>query len=150
MSSATDLRPFFYQCHRDTRLNELVGESVIVRSNDTDGREIIKQDVVHGGILTCELAVLDDISRNARGLEGAPARPADAPAAPVLSADFDGARLRWTVLTGAPGEALNVLLRVLNERRWGGGPRLPLMTAIATGNPVQEDGFYGEVRAYYL
>ena len=60
-----------------------------------------------GGILTCELAVLDDISR-------------------------------------APGEALNVLLRVLNERRWGKGPKLPLMTAIATGNPVQEDGFYGD------
>ena len=52
-----------------------------------------------GGILTCELAVLDDISR-------------------------------------APGEALNVLLRVLNERRWGKGPKLPLMTAIATGNPT--------------
>ncbi|EOD26371.1 hypothetical protein EMIHUDRAFT_450255 [Emiliania huxleyi CCMP1516] len=107
VSKATDLRPFIYQCHRDTRLNELVGESVIVRSTDAGGRETIRQDVVPGGVLACELAVLDDISR-------------------------------------APGEALNVLLRVLNERRWGGGPKLPLQTAIATGNPVADDGFYGD------
>ena len=46
VSSATDLSHFFYQCHRDTRLNELIGESVIVRSIDAERREIIKQDVV--------------------------------------------------------------------------------------------------------
>jgi hypothetical protein len=98
VSSSTDLKHFFYQCHRDTRLNELVGESVIVRSTDAKGREVIEQEVVHGRMLTCELAVLDDISR-------------------------------------APGEALNVLLRVLNERRWGGGPRIPLMTVRRSHSP---------------
>ena len=39
--------------------------------------------------------------------------------------------------SAAPGEALNVLLRVLGERRWGGEEeRLPLITAIATANPI--------------
>ena len=45
-------------------------------------------------------------------------------------------------ISRAPGEALNVLLRVLNERRFG-GERLPLLTAIATGNPVGE-AYYNE------
>ncbi len=42
----------------------------------------------------------------------------------------------------APGEALNVLLRVLNERQFN-GYRLPLMTAIATSNPTSSD-YYNE------
>ncbi|REJ76488.1 MAG: MoxR family ATPase [Acidobacteria bacterium] len=42
----------------------------------------------------------------------------------------------------APGEALNVLLRILNERRFGAQP-IPLMTAIATGNPM-DDEYYNE------
>ena len=37
----------------------------------------------------------------------------------------------------APGEALNVLLRILNERKFE-KRKLPLMTAIATGNPPGE------------
>jgi MoxR-like ATPase len=45
-------------------------------------------------------------------------------------------------LSRAPGEALNVLLRVLNERRFGDQP-LPLLCAIATGNP-QGDEYYNE------
>jgi len=45
-------------------------------------------------------------------------------------------------LSRAPGEALNVLLRVLNERRFGAEP-LPLLTAIATGNPAGE-AYYNE------
>ena len=71
--------------------------------------EIIKHDYVRGGILTCELAVLDDISR-------------------------------------APGEALNVLLRVLNERKFGSmtSGKIPLMSAIATGNPVNTPEYYGD------
>ena len=45
-------------------------------------------------------------------------------------------------LSRAPGEALNVLLRVLEERRFGDQP-LPLLCAIATGNP-QTDEYYNE------
>lgn len=40
-------------------------------------------------------------------------------------------------ISRAPGEALNVLLRVLNERRFG-DRRLPLRCAIATGNPTDD------------
>ncbi len=40
-------------------------------------------------------------------------------------------------ITRAPGEALNVLLRVLNERRFG-DRSLPLRCAIATGNPTDD------------
>jgi MoxR-like ATPase len=45
-------------------------------------------------------------------------------------------------ISRAPGEALNVLLRVLNERRFG-AEKLPLLCAIATGNP-QTDDYYNE------
>jgi len=45
-------------------------------------------------------------------------------------------------ISRAPGEALNVLLRVLEERRFGDRP-LPLLCAIATGNP-QGDEYYNE------
>lgn len=43
----------------------------------------------------------------------------------------------------APGEALNVLLRILNERQFG-EHRVPLRTAIATGNPAGEDRYFNE------
>eukprot|EP01065_Artemidia_motanka_P021945 TRINITY_DN26159_c0_g1_i1.p1 TRINITY_DN26159_c0_g1~~TRINITY_DN26159_c0_g1_i1.p1 ORF type:complete len:811 (+),score=288.61 TRINITY_DN26159_c0_g1_i1:54-2435(+) len=44
----------------------------------------------------------------------------------------------------APGEALNVLLRLLAEREWQ-GTRLPLVSAIATGNPTEvEQGYANE------
>ncbi len=42
----------------------------------------------------------------------------------------------------APGEALNVLLRILNERKFHERP-IPLMSAIATGNPM-DDEYYNE------
>jgi len=45
-------------------------------------------------------------------------------------------------ISRAPGEALNILLRILNERMYGETP-LPLLTAIATGNPM-EDEYYNE------
>ncbi|MBW2279385.1 MAG: MoxR family ATPase [Deltaproteobacteria bacterium] len=45
-------------------------------------------------------------------------------------------------LSRAPGEALNVLLRILNERRYG-DLELPLLSAIATGNPTGDD-YYNE------
>merc|ERR1719424_1980313 len=93
--------------HRDTRLNELIGEAIITKTK-TDSGEIIRQDIIQAGILQCELAVLDDISR-------------------------------------APGEALNVLLRILNERKFGPDQTpIPWMSAIATGNPAQDDAYYAE------
>ncbi|ETW93966.1 MAG: hypothetical protein ETSY2_50505, partial [Candidatus Entotheonella gemina] len=103
-SEAAELEFFFYQLHRDTRLAELVGDTVIFREQE-EGGEIIRQMNRKGGILTSQICVLDDISRS-------------------------------------PGEALNVLLRVLNERKYGGDP-IPLLTAIATGNPTKED-YYNE------
>jgi MoxR-like ATPase len=97
---------FFYQLHRDTRLAELVGDVVLERRPLPHGQgERIHQAIEPGGILTAEVAVLDDISR-------------------------------------APGEALNVLLRILNERKFGERP-IPLLCAIATSNPLREE-YYNE------
>ncbi len=42
----------------------------------------------------------------------------------------------------APGEALNILLRILNERKYG-GEKIPLLTAIATSNPTKDE-YYNE------
>jgi MoxR-like ATPase len=104
---AANLKFYFYQFHRDTRLTELIGEYVIQRVQDsgTEGGEMIRQRLVPGGLLTAQLAVLDDITR-------------------------------------APGEALNILLRLLNEREYQ-GYKLPLLTAIATSNPTQDE-YYNE------
>lgn len=101
---AASLAFYFYQFHRDTRLSELIGDYIIQRDDAGDG-EIIRQRLIRGGILTAQLAVLDDITR-------------------------------------APGEALNILLRLLNEREFM-GEKIPLITAIATSNPTQDD-YYNE------
>jgi MoxR-like ATPase len=45
-------------------------------------------------------------------------------------------------ISRAPGEALNVLLRILNERKFGERP-IPLLTAIATSNPLRDE-YYNE------
>jgi MoxR-like ATPase len=45
-------------------------------------------------------------------------------------------------ISRAPGEALNVLLRLLQERKLGDAP-IPLLSAIATSNP-QRDEYYNE------
>jgi len=109
-AKAANLQFFFYQFHRDTRLSELIGEYIISREEtnlEIDGGnnkgELIRQQLVPGGIMTAQMVVLDDITR-------------------------------------APGEALNILLRLLNEREYQ-GIRLPLLTAIATSNPTQDDYF---------
>jgi MoxR-like ATPase len=105
-AAAAGLPFFFYQLHRDTRLSEMVGDVVLERRPlEGGGGERIHQRVEPGGILTAELAVLDDISR-------------------------------------APGEALNVLLRILNERKFGDAS-IPLRTAIATSNPLRDE-YYNE------
>ncbi|MBI4083247.1 MAG: AAA family ATPase [Candidatus Lambdaproteobacteria bacterium] len=95
----------FCQFHRDTRLNDLLGDVVLRRSRQADGGEIIEQTLRHGGLLRAQIAVLDDITR-------------------------------------APGEALNVLLRLLNEREYL-SQRIPLMSAIATTNPTGDE-YYNE------
>jgi MoxR-like ATPase len=96
---------FFHQFHRDTRLSELVGDTVLERRPLAAGGEQIHQRTEPGAMLSAEIAVLDDISR-------------------------------------APGEALNVLLRILNEREFA-GESLGLLTAIATSNPFEDD-YYNE------
>ena len=105
VSAAANLDFYFYQFHRDTRLAELVGDVVIQREKDPNGGELIAQSIRKGGVLTCEVCVLDDISRS-------------------------------------PGEALNVLLRILNERQYL-QESIPLLTAIATSNPTVDD-YYNE------
>ena len=45
-------------------------------------------------------------------------------------------------ISRSPGEALNVLLRVLNEREFQ-TEKIPLLTAIATSNPTADD-YYNE------
>ena len=45
-------------------------------------------------------------------------------------------------ISRAPGEALNVLLRLLNERKYHSKP-IPLWSAVATGNPTSAE-FYNE------
>ncbi|MBI4083248.1 MAG: MoxR family ATPase [Candidatus Lambdaproteobacteria bacterium] len=105
VSAASNLKFYFYQFHRDTRLAELVGDIVIQREQEAGAGELIRQSIRRGGVLTAELCVLDDISR-------------------------------------APGEALNVLLRILNEREFLDEP-IPLLTAIATSNPTLDE-YYNE------
>ena len=106
LSQVAGLDFFFYQFHRDTRINELIGDSVLVREEDASiGGEVVYLKTKPGGLLKTEICVLDDISR-------------------------------------APGEALNVLLRLLNERTFD-GQSIPLLTAIATGNPATDE-FYNE------
>jgi len=107
VAQASNLTFYLYQFHRDTRLAELVGDIVIQRepSQDDHGGEVIIQTIRKGGVLTCEICVLDDISRS-------------------------------------PGEALNVLLRILNERQFQ-RDKIPLLTAIATSNPTVDD-YYNE------
>jgi MoxR-like ATPase len=107
VAQAANLDFYLYQFHRDTRLAELVGDIVIQRepSAEDGGGEVIVQTIRKGGVLTCEICVLDDISRS-------------------------------------PGEALNVLLRILNERQFQ-RDKIPLLTAIATSNPTVDD-YYNE------
>ena len=117
-ANETNSKIFFTQLHRDTRINDLLGDEILIRETDEEtGGEIIRQASTRGGILDCDIAVLDDITR-------------------------------------APGEALNVLFRVLNERRSNTNAitsssstkfsAIPLRTCIATGNPADTDKYYNE------
>jgi MoxR-like ATPase len=72
---------------------------------------------------------------------------ADAPGERIHQAIEPGGILTADVcvlddISRAPGEALNVLLRVLNERKFGERP-IPLLTAIATSNPLRDE-YYNE------
>eukprot|EP00466_Bigelowiella_natans_P010480 jgi/Bigna1/130919/aug1.12_g5627 len=115
---------FFYQFHRDTRLSELIGDTVLVKStHDETGGEIIKQMNNRGGILTCDMCVLDDISR--------------------APGDKKEEEAQNNIFLPSPSEALNILLRLLNERKFQ-GESIPLLTAIATGNPSSDESYYNE------
>ena len=103
--NAANLKFQYCQLHRDTRLSELVGDIVLERTPMPGGAEVISQKIQPGGLLTADVALLDDITR-------------------------------------APGEALSVLLRVLNERQFQ-REKIPLLTAIATSNPTVDD-YYNE------
>ncbi len=113
-ASGSELDFFFYQLHRDTRLAELVGDIVLER----------------------------------RRVEPDPAKPGAGGEAERIHQRIEpGGLLVAEVavlddISRAPGEALNVLLRILNERRFG-AERIPLMVAIATGNPM-DDEYYNE------
>ena len=64
VANQTNSRFFFTQMHRDTRVSDLFGDEVLIRENDEEtGGEIIRQASKRGGILDCELAVLDDTTR---------------------------------------------------------------------------------------
>src|SRR3989442_14330953 len=67
-SEAADLKFFFYQLHRDTRLAELVGDTVIFRERDTTGGELIPQMQRKRGVLTAENCVPGHISGRPRGV----------------------------------------------------------------------------------
>lgn len=98
------MKQWVYQFHRDTRLSEVMGDQVIEREPSRGGGEVVRQRSIRGGLLTAEIAVLDELSR-------------------------------------APGEALNALLRALNERTDNDGHALPLSTCFATGNPPSDEHF---------
>src|SRR5215475_5964930 len=53
-----------------------------------------------------------------------------------------GSSRRSISISRAPGEALNILLRILNERKFG-DDNSPLLTAIATCNPTKDE-YYNE------
>lgn len=107
IATAADQNLFLMQMHRDSRVNDLLGDEILLKETDQEtGGEIIRIENKRGGILTCDVAVLDDITR-------------------------------------APGEALNVLFRILNERQ-SGQARIPLRTCIACGNPADNEQYYNE------
>ena len=107
------LSSYVYQFHRDTKLSELVGEAVIVREHLTSGRKSCGEG-------RGEEALAEMIQQ--RTVPGG-----------IATADI----CVLDDITRAPGEALNALLRLLNERRTADGERIPLCTAIATANPAR-------------
>lgn len=113
-AAGSGLEFFFYQLHRDTRLAELVGDIVLER------RPIEATNDDGGEELAGE--------RIHQRIE-----PGGLLVAQLCVLDD---------ISRAPGEALNVLLRVLNERKFG-DQQIPLLCAIATGNPM-DDEYYNE------
>ena len=57
-AAQAQLTTFFCQLHRDTRLSELVGDAVIMREAAPSGGELIRSEVLAGGLLTADVAVL--------------------------------------------------------------------------------------------
>ena len=138
-SEATDMDMYFYQLHRDTRLSELVGESVITREEDAatggGGSGTSGRWAMGGGLLLARPRPSSHNVHNHHGTEV------------IRQTNRRGGILTSEIcvlddISRAPGEALNVLLRILNERKFD-GQRIPLVTGIATGNPSTDD-YYTE------
>ena len=88
--------------------------------------------------------ISDAVIRRERGTDGAEVIRSDVRAGALLTSKV----AVLDDISRAPGEALNVrrslnvLLRLLNERKYHDRP-IPLLTAIATGNPTSSE-FYNE------
>ena len=80
----------------------------------------------------------DAVIRRERGADGAEVIRSDVRAGALLTSEV----AVLDDISRAPGEALNVLLRLLNERKYHELP-IPLWSAIATSNPTSAD-FYNE------
>ena len=80
----------------------------------------------------------DAVIRRERGTDGAEVIRSDVRAGALLTSEV----AVLDDISRAPGEALNVLLRLLNERKYHDRP-IPLLTAVATGNPTSSE-FYNE------
>ena len=62
LADATGMQKWYTQMHRDTRVSELIGDAVIIRQQVGKNREILSHAHEPGGVLTCEVALLDDIT----------------------------------------------------------------------------------------
>lgn len=98
---------FFYQVHRDMRFSELTEGDLLVEKRVTDpgAEELTKESIIH---------------RKSEPNKGG-----------LLQAEI----ALLDDITRTPGEALNVLLRIANERKYQ-DTKLPLINIIATSNPT--------------
>ena len=49
LGDAAGLDTHFCQLHRDTRVQELIGDAIVVKEAEPDGSEVIRQGVEPGG-----------------------------------------------------------------------------------------------------
>lgn len=177
VSNAVGLDFFFYQLHRDTRLSELVGDMVVLREKDPEqeGGEVIRTVNRPGGILTSQVVPL----HAPHGMDAHSTAPQCANSC-VCGADLRAGRYIPSARRGPERAAQDpertavrgrlsiapctVLISVLAWHPSDGyhmtrahdvspsqDHRLPLLTAIATGNPPGEAGaFISSVGAHQM
>jgi MoxR-like ATPase len=151
LGDAAGLSSHFCQLHRDTRVQELVGDAVVMRETQPDGSEIIRQGTEPGDVTTAEFCVFVltycvNLNHSLPRSHPHPHSHADHPTEPctlilTLPLTLTGVEPGGVVtaefcvlddISRAPGEALNILLRLLNERKFHNTP-IPLLCAVATG-----------------